>query len=43
MLENFIDLFASFSPMWDYFLFLLQCFFFIVTVPCIVRQMIQWR
>lgn len=41
MINYFIPLLATMSPMWDYALTSLMCLMFVATVPCILRYIIK--
>lgn len=43
MINNIIDLIASFAPMWEYVLFHVLALMFVATVPCIIRKVVQFN
>lgn len=43
MINNIVDLVASFSPMWEYVLFHVLVLMFVATVPCIIRKVVQFN
>lgn len=42
VISNFIELVSSFAPMWDYCLTFVLAFAFVVTVPCLIREVIRF-
>lgn len=41
MINNFIDLIACYTPMFDYVLDFVLMLFFVATVPCILRKIVR--
>ena len=43
MINNIIELVATFSPMWNYVLFHVLALMFVATVPCVIRKVVQFN
>lgn len=42
MINYIIPLLVAYLPMWRYILVLIFALMFVVSVPCIVRQIVRW-